>query len=307
MPLTSKILAKLKGSSKERRLQGAVSDSDYVVPNKIHSFWQGDIKKLMDHLANVSKTARLNPNYKIVLHVYPSDSVRIEDVVERLGSDANIRVKDITSEKWYERFKSSLRYSQFLASRTGGRAHLASGADIIKTELIYHKGGVWNDVDNVALVSLPESLKVRQSQILTAGPVTFARWGGMKGVHSSTFASYKNNSLLEEMNKESYKKYSSLARSIYKKVPETDNPDDHFKMVSQTAGSYHFSKELLARNPDFKKSLDALGRTGKKYDEDMIIFDKYFTPTASTGSGNWDEDQVVALLESMSKPGHVMI
>ncbi len=45
MPLTSKILAKLKGSSKERRLQGAVSDSDYVVPNKIHSFWQGDIKK----------------------------------------------------------------------------------------------------------------------------------------------------------------------------------------------------------------------------------------------------------------------
>lgn len=174
-------------------------------------------------------------------------------------------------------------------------------------ELIYHKGGVWNDVDNVALASLPGSLRNRENQLLTAGPVTFARWGGMKGVHSSTFASHKHNSLLEEMNKGSFRKYSLLARSIYQKVPETDNPDDHFKMVSQTAGSYHFSEELLAKNPNFKKSLDALNCTGKKFDEDMIVFDKYFNPTASTGSGNWDEDQVVALLASMSKPGHVMI
>lgn len=99
------VLAKLKGSSEERQKSDVASDSDYVVPNKIHSFWQGDTKKLMVHLSNVGKTEKLNPDYKIVLHIYPADGVRIEDVVERLRSDVNVKVKDITSEKWYERFK----------------------------------------------------------------------------------------------------------------------------------------------------------------------------------------------------------
>lgn len=77
-------------------------------------------------------------------------------------------------------------------------------------------------------------------------------------------------------------------------------------MVSETAGSLHFSRELKRLDTGFNSALENLMLTSNKYDEGNIVFDKYFKPT-TTGAGDLDEDQMIALFNAMSAPGHVMI
>lgn len=168
-------------------------------------------------------------------------------------------------------------------------------------------GGVFNDVDNVPIAPLPASLQHQEKTLMTAGPTQFNRWGGEKGIHSSTFATYKKNPILKEMNKESFKKFKAIQHIIYRKNDMTANPDDHFKMVSETAGSLHFSRELKRLDTGFNSALENLMLTSNKYDEGNIVFDKYFKPTTTTGAGDLDEDQMIALFNAMSAPGHVMI
>lgn len=109
------------------------------------------------------------------------------------------------------------------------------------------------------------------------------------------------------MNKESFKKFKAMQHIIYRRNEQTANPDDHFKMISETAGSLHFSRELKRLDTGFNTALEKLMLTSNKYDEGNIIFDKYFKPTTTTGAGAFDEDQMIALLNAMSAPGHVMI
>lgn len=277
------------------------------VPNVIHHFWQGDLDALKKHHANLSKIAEMNSAYSVELHVLPNkgEDSKLEGLQNALGS--KIKVTNITGESWFKKFKSKDRYKQFEASRSGNRPHLASGADIIKTELIYKVGGIYNDVDNVPLAALPTSLSNEKGTLLTAGPVVFNRWGGEKGVHSSTFGSFKKNPLLKEMNTLSYQKFKKLEGVIYEKNSKTDNPDDHFKMVSETAGSLHFSQALKQSDATFSGALDTLLQSGKKYNNENILFDKYFAPTTTTGVGYLDEDQTLTLLQALSKPGHFVM
>lgn len=192
MGKVSQFLRKIGFSGKSRNSRkGEVdenegsSSSDMVeIPKKIHHFWQGDVSSLREHVPNLNEIASMNSNYKIRLHILPSENENLEMIESQLDG---VKVKDITKEKWFHDFKKSPRASQFEASRTGERPHLASGADILKSELIYRKGGIWNDVDNKPLKELPNELKVPKGKLLIAGPVKFVRWGGQLGftpVHS---------------------------------------------------------------------------------------------------------------------------
>lgn len=273
------------------------------VPNKIHHFWQGDMGKLDRYLPNIQKTAELNPTYEVRLHILPNKK---QDAVSFQDKLIGVKVKDISEEKWFKDFQKSPRHEQFHASRSGERKHLASGADIIKSELM-KKGGIWNDVDNKPLKALPESLSVNRGGFLTAGPVTFDRWGGESGVHSSTFATHKHNETLRDMNDSSYEKFLGEKGTIYEKNTRTDAPDEHFKMISETAGSLHFSRELKQRVPGHAEEISELLDKGEKFNNKNTIMDQYFEPVSSTGSGDLDDDQAKRFLESISPPGHVVI
>ena len=288
-----------------RDLHGLAKEKS--VPNVIHHFWQGELKNLEQHHSNLKKIALTNSAYKVELHVLPNpgEDTQLKALQSSLGS--GVKVINIKEEKWFKKFQTKERYTQFEASRSGERAHLASGSDILKTELTYKLGGVFNDVDNVPIAPLPASLQHQEKTLMTAGPTQFNRWGGEKGIHSSTFATYKKNPILKEMNKESFKKFKAIQHIIYRKNDMTANPDDHFKMVSETAGSLHFSRELKRLDTGFNSALENLMLTSNKYDEGNIVFDKYFKPTTTTGAGDLDEDQMIALFNAMSAPGHVMI
>ncbi|MDR6352609.1 hypothetical protein [Pantoea sp. SORGH_AS_0659] len=274
------------------------------VPNVIHHFWQGAPNAFLKHAGNLNKTAKMNPKYDVQLHVLSENK---KDLSVFNNNLIGVKVLDMEKEGWYQNFRASERCVQFDASRLGPRPHLASGADIIKTELLASEGGVWNDVDNNPVSSLPETIVVDKNQILTAGPVTFLKWGKEEGVHSSTLATHKDNNLLKEINKKSLSNFNEVKDTIYKVNSQTDNPEEHFRLVSQTAGSLHLSRELAARVEGHKESVHALIENGEKFNDQSIIMDKYFTPVASTGSGTWDEEQARTFLEMISPPGHVVI
>ncbi|YCO02636.1 glycosyltransferase family 32 protein [Vibrio sp. VNB-15] len=280
------------------------SNCEKTVPKIIHHFWQGDIKSLDKHLANLEKVATTNPSYKTQLHLLSRDSGDCKRVQEKLQ---NVHVIDLSKEKWFLEFQKTERFKQFQASRSGERKHLASGADIFKSELLARKGGVWNDVDNPPVKPLPNKLTVSKGDVLTAGPVVFKRWGGEKGVHSSTLATHRNNKNLEKVNRSSFEKFQSMQHVIYKKNSQTDNRDNHFKMVSETAGSLHLSRELFKQSPSMVKEVDSLLEQGKKFGGSKIIMDEFFKPTSTTGAGELDEEQAKKLLAMMSDPGHVII
>lgn len=275
----------------------------HMIPNTIHYFWQGDFEKLKPHYESMKKTANINPKYTVYLHALAA--AESDNTLRMLESEfyGGIKVLNIKEEEWFKVFKTAPRYAQFLASSTvgtGRRPNFASGADIIKSELIYNLGGVWNDVDNTPIKPLPENLFADEGQILTAGPTKFAKWGGMDGVHSSTFATYKGNAALKKMNSHSFEKYHRISNTIYTESVETDNPETHFGMVSETAGSYHFSLELT-KNEGFKNELAELIMTQKKWNGKSIIFDQYINPVSTSGVGDIDEKQLSVVLAALGR------
>ncbi|CAH1593980.1 hypothetical protein [Vibrio owensii] len=276
------------------------------VPRKIHFFWQGGFDNLRKHAPNIELTAKRNPSYKVILHVLPNEGEEI-DVFKASLCNEYVNVQDVRNEPWYISFKGMPRFKQFDASRTGERRHFASGADIIKSELLAAEGGIWNDVDNPPIAPLPEQFFVDEGDILTAGPVIFKRWGNVKGVHSSTLATHRNNRVLRTINENSFNKYKAKERIIYQECKETDSPDKHFKMISETAGSLHLSRELFALSCGFETEVDRLLESGKKYNMERVVMDKYFEPTATTGAGELDDVQAISLVEMLSAPGHVVI
>ena len=204
---SSKLTGLLKGASNTAEMP-----SMKKVPNTIHHFWHGDVSTLMAHSDNLNKTASLNSNYSVVLHVLPKEQSDIKSISNSLKW---VVVKDVNCENWFSHFKKSERYSQFNDAVTGPRPHLASGADIIKSEILQRKGGVWNDVDNKPLKPLPDKLSVPKGSVLTAGVVKFARWTDESGVHSSTLATHKNNAALAQINNDSLEKYQAVKGVIY--------------------------------------------------------------------------------------------
>lgn len=276
---------------------------EHMIPNTIHYFWQGNFEKLIPHYGPMTKTANINPKYTVYLHVLAdAESYKTLRNLEYVFN-GRIKILNIKEEEWFKVFKKQPRYAQFMASSTvgtGRRPNFASGADIIKSELIYNLGGVWNDVDNTPIKPLPETLFAGEGQILTAGTTKFAKWGGVDGVHSSTFATYKGNPTLKDMNAHSFEKYQEISQTIYTESVETDNPETHFGMISKTAGSYHFSVELT-KNEEFKNELTELITTQKKWNENSIIFDQYITPVSTSGAGDIDKKQQDAILAAFDR------
>lgn len=281
------------------------SIKNIAIPKVIHHFWQGDINGINQHINNLENVAKKNPSYKIKLHLLPNNEKDCKLLQSKMN---NVQVKDLNKEKWFSKFKKTERFQQFEASRNGERKHLASGADIIKSELLVNKGGVWNDVDNPPLAPLPKDLSVSENGILTAGPVAFKQmWGGDNGFHSSTLATHKNNESLKVANKASLEKFKELRDFIYQANENTNDPDMHFKMISETAGSLHLSREILKQHPDMAKEIESLLKQGETIGLDKVIMDKYFKPTSTTGFGGFDDAQLNFVLESLGGPGHVIV
>lgn len=273
------------------------------VPPKIHYFWQGPIAPFLKHVNAINTTAEINkPHYKTRLHVLSIKGENIADFAMRLN---HVKVKDLRKERWFIDFSQTPRYTQFKASRDGERAHPASGADVIKSELIRRKGGVWNDVDNKPLKPLPMTLSVPRGKVLTAGPVTFDRWGGAEGFHSSSFATHRDNSVLDTINAESFTKFSELKDVIYRVHPQTDNPDRHFRMISETAGSMHMSSALMRIDPELCGEIADLRSKGESFNQSLVIFNQYFEPVVTTGSGPLDCRQLEVAVQSISGQGAI--
>lgn len=271
------------------------------IPKKIHYFWQGRADALLKYASNMKASARINsPKYQVRLHILPESNEDLKTIEEVLD---NIKVKDLNKEKWFGNFKKTDRYRrQFLAATHGSRPHAASAADVVKTELIFHKGGVWNDVDNKPKAPLPDEMRVPRGKFLTAGPVKFKRWGGQVGFHSSTFATHTSNEVLAKINKLSLKKFKTHEGVIYEVHADTDDPDTHFSMISETAGSLHMSTEIMRRDPELATQIHYLYEEGKTYNEKQVIFDKYFHPVVTTGLGPLDEKQIETLARLLVRP-----
>lgn len=275
------------------------------IPSKIHYFWQGPITPFLKHVNAINATAEINKlDYEIRLHVLPIESENIGNFAALLKY---VKVKDLRKERWFRDFRKTPRYTQFQASRENERAHPASGADVIKTELIQRKGGVWNDVDNKPLKPLPTELSVPKGKVLTAGPVTFDRWGGGVGFHSSSFATHRNNPNLGTINAESFTKFSQLRDVIYRVHTQTDDPDDHFRMISETAGSLHISSALMRVDPDLSKEIAELNLRGESFNHSLVIFNQYFEPVVTTGPGPLDKKQLETVVQKISGARHIVV
>lgn len=280
--------------------------SPLPVPNKIHMYWRGSASAFARHLQTVTAIAEFNPAWQSRLHVLadtPADATAIHALLRNTG----VKVKALADEAWFHDFRQTPRYRQYEAACTGSRAHAAAGADVVKTELLARKGGVWSDVDNLPLLPLPAALEVAPGSVLTAGPVRFARWGGQRGVHCSTLATHADNSNLREINTVSFEKFRKLDGVLFESNVVTDDPDRHFQLISETGGSVHLSQELMQRSAVFRDEVERLHAQGEHVGERHAIFDACFKPQASTGCGALDETQVLSLLERLSPPGHVII
>ncbi|MGY2960154.1 hypothetical protein ACVWZP_001103 [Pseudomonas sp. TE36184] len=299
-------LKKIGRQSDKPDAQKVARDEDGAmarVPSKIHYFWQGPVAPFLKHVNAINETAEINnKNYQIRLHVLPVEGENISFFEKHLN---HVKVKDLRKERWFADFSKTPRHAQFQASREGGRAHPASGADVIKSELIQSKGGIWNDVDNRPLKPLPMALSVPRGKVLTAGPVTFDRWGGAVGFHSSSFATHRDNPALKIINRHSFTKFSQLKDIIYQVHPRTDNPDEHFRMISETAGSMHMSSELMHIDPSLREEVEELTSRKEGFNQSLVIFNQYFEPVVTTGPGRLDDRQLESAVQAISGPGAV--
>ena len=257
------------------------------VPSTIHHFWYGDTAVLRGYADNLIATAKMNKGYSVVLHVLSADKGDLKRLKKEL---VGVKVKDAVQEKWFSKFKSSERYHQFVEAMSAEVRCFASGADVIKSEILQRKGGVWNDVDNIPLKPLPKKLVVEKGGMLTAGPVLFNRQNGECGVHSSTLATHKNNSIVKDINKCSFSKFKNLEGVVYKQNEKTRDASAHFLKMSEIAGSLHFSRELMGRSKCFEREILEL-RIGKQSSNDLhVIFDRFFQPVFSS-STVWKNQQ----------------
>lgn len=280
--------------------------SPLPVPNKIHMYWQGSASAFARHLQTVTAIAESNPAWRSRLHMMadtPADAAGIHALL----CDSGVKVKALTAEGWFQAFQQTPRYRQFQAACTGSRAHAAAAADVIKTELLARKGGVWSDVDNLPLLPMPATLEVAPGGVLTAGPARFTRWGGQRGVHCSTLATHAQNATLDAINTASFDKFRKLEGVLFASNAVTDDPDRHFQLISETGGSVHLSQELMQRDAGFRDEVERLHADGARVGERHAIFDACFKPQATTGCGTLDEAQILTLLERLSPPGHVVI
>lgn len=283
--------------------------TEQPIPKVIHLIWVGEnIDGVKKHLRNISNTRKKNPNYGMTIHTLVNDNNGILPLTLTLAQD-NVTIQDLNKEPWFKKYKNSEEYEQVKQSMMGERKNYASTFDIIRKRLIYELGGIYNDMDDIYTGSLPEIMTADANTILTTKGVTFERWGGDKGVHSSAFASNKNNELLKIIYEDSYQKFKENRSVIYQKNKITDDFDKNFKLNSSTAGSLHFSKFVMHQNNEFEK---AYGLAEKEPDHPLVKkympFAGILKPVVTSGAGDFDNVQQLNLVEALAKKtGRIMI
>lgn len=279
------------------------------IPKVIHLIWVGEnIDGVKKHIGNIHNTRNKNPKYDIIIHTLVNESNGITPLALSLAQ-VNVTIKDLNQESWFKKYKDSEEYEQVKQSMTGGRKNYASTSDIIRKRLLYEVGGIYNDMDDIYTGSLPEIMIADSKTILTTKGVTFERWGGGKGVHSSAFASNKNNELLKKIYEDSYQKFKENKAIIYQRNKVTDDFDRNFKLNSSTAGSLHFSKFIMHQSKEFEKAYEI---SEKEPDHPLVKkympFASILKPVVTSGAGDFDDVQQLNLVEALAKKsGRIMI
>ncbi|MFV8800302.1 RHS repeat-associated core domain-containing protein [Yersinia sp. LJYL362] len=273
------------------------------IPKTIRHVWLGnDINALEKHKKNILRTKEINPTYEIEINILVK--VKDEKFSEFTNSltQAGIKIKDIEQSSWFSKFKKTKRYTHFNLAMTGERSNFASASDILRKPLMFEKGGIYTDVDDVYEKPLPETITLLSNQISTTKGVVFSRWGGMKGVHISAFATHKKNPLLEKIMSDSYKEYENNKSTLYQKNPTTDNPDDNFHLNSSTSGSFHFSKFVMDQSNEFKQAY-SLFESNPEHSlvKKHMVFSKILRQVTTSGAGHMDAVQTENLVNALAK------
>lgn len=92
------------------------------------------------------------------------------------------------------------------------------------------------------------------------------------------------------MNKRSYEKYQSAENILYQENIPDLHPKKHLLLASEVAGSWHFSTELMERNPKFKEEVELLYADNLDGNNSHVIFNKHLKPTFTT-SKEWMDKQ----------------
>ncbi|WP_369789889.1 glycosyltransferase [Rouxiella sp. WC2420] len=283
--------------------------SSRIIDKKIHLIWVGDDwQGLIKHKANIENTARKNPKYQVVIHIYIKSSAG-SNFSDLKFAEKNIETVDMNNETWFSIYKKSKYFRQAEQSMNGERKNYASTSDILRKILIRNLGGIYSDADDIYTGSLPEKLIADPHEILTTKGTTFSRWGNVKGVHSSAFASHKDNNILIKIIKSSFEEFVKNEDIIYRKNSTTNHLDNNFRLNSGTAGSLHFSKFVMNQSEAFQKAYilsdqDPEHRLVKRH----MPFASILKQVVTSGIGEFDKDQQLRMVEELAKSsGRIII
>ncbi|SER98611.1 RHS repeat-associated core domain-containing protein, partial [Pseudomonas sp. NFACC02] len=236
-----------------------------TVPNEIHYIWLGKDPPV-SYVKNVGETARLNPDYKVILHLDLVKGVDASWMKNALKKQANANVSVLREESFFKEFERTASYKIYSNLYGSDKRNYAAASDVLRYSLINHYGGVYSDMDDHFEKGLkPKIFSSKPGRVYTLHPVRPPWAPSEMLVPNSSFAAHadnKNLTLLIKTVESRAEKY--MERGLGETFLAQEDWKGRMQFVSEVTGPKVFTDVLTHQSPGYKNLIADIKRTGGK-------------------------------------------
>jgi hypothetical protein len=220
------------------------------VPAIIHYLWIGRDPLGRDALVNMAFNARQAPRFQSILHV-DLDA----DALRRLTEDAGelmpgLVIRNLNDELFFQNLSGTPLGAQYRHITGAVQPYYPAASHVLRYPLMDAYGGIYLDVDNAILISIPlGQLAATDDGLLLGNWVASALGSGYAPSH---FASRANNPTLQAISLEMTQRYQA-GRAHYDSIAPRDTRQrmlEFYREHSRLTGTSLFN-EMLAPRPEY--------------------------------------------------------
>lgn len=258
------------------RLPLHIPDAAYArpIPRVIRSVWVGDQvipSELVSNLGRNAYRATLGKKtYKTKLYLSNQHPQNFQKNLEQLREHAPlVDVITLEDSRFYREFRNNengkyfAQYQAVLNGNGGIASNGSSAADVLRYQLLFHKGGLYMDLDDKLRPSGSIDLKTTPAGLALNGPVSNGMLGMEAQYNTSIFGTQKYNPTLGAISEESYQRFLRN-RDLYtnprpRKSTHTERQiSDYMKRISYVTGPDVFNKVVNDRLPEMHQLREAI-------------------------------------------------
>lgn len=133
------------------RLDKEIREASGAIPKTLQHIWVGTKEMPLLGFENIKMFAELNPDY--TSHIYVDSSIKnsqksISEIQAGFAYSSTI-VEDIVKQPFFDSFKQDPVYRSYLSAfKDNSTIPVPLSADVLRTFILYEKGGNYQDIDN---------------------------------------------------------------------------------------------------------------------------------------------------------------